>query len=162
LCRRYRLTGERKETVMRLGRWEMFAREIEGFELMAPLSFWDATQEEIEEKTGGCGPGKIGDWFVPDTMYGESVFLACQIHDWMYGEGTTAEDKKWADVVFLVNMTLLIIDDKKEILDVARLRRVMTYFEAVYYTGFGAFNKGETPQKSIIGIFDDEHDYMGN
>jgi len=125
------------------GRWKLDVDELGGFKLVAPNTFWSATEEEIEAKTGGCGPGGIGDWFVPDTMYGESVFLACQIHDWMYGEGETQEDKKWADIVFLVNMTLLITADG-DLLDPLRLRRVMTYFEAVYYGGGSAFDKGET------------------
>jgi len=131
---------------MIVGKWTLSLGEIEGFELLAPASFWLATEKEIEDKTGGCGPGSIGDWFVPDTMYGESVFLACQIHDWMYGQGRTEEDKKWADIVFLVNMTLLIIADDS-LLDPLRLRRVMTYFEAVYYGGGDSFDKGETMKK---------------
>jgi len=125
------------------GRWKLDVDELGGFKLVAPNTFWSATEEEIEAKTGGCGPGGIGDWFVPDTMYGESVFLACQIHDWMYGEGETQEDKMWADIVFLVNMTLLITADGGW-LDSVRLRRVMTYFEAVYFGGGSAFDKGET------------------
>ena len=74
---------------MKLGNFDIHEIEIEGWNLLAPDSYINASQEEIENKTGGCGPGDIGDWFVPDTMYGESVFLACQIHDWMYGEGKT-------------------------------------------------------------------------
>ena len=128
---------------MKAGKWILELADIEGFALVVPTTFLNATPEEIEKKTGGCGPGNIGDWFVPDTMYGESVFLACQIHDWCYGEGDNLNDKKWADIVFLINMTLLVTDDEDE-LDVLRLRRVMTYFEAVYFGGYGAFRKGET------------------
>lgn len=131
---------------MRVGKWILHSDKIEGFSLVAPTSFWNATLAEIENKTGGCGPGSIGDWFVPDTIYGESVFLACQIHDWMYGEGGDQEDKKWADIVFLVNMTMLIIEGDN-ILDPLRLRRVMTYFEAVYFGGGDSFNKGKTMKK---------------
>ncbi len=128
---------------MKAGRWTLFLDELEGFTLLAPASFWLATEKEIEEKTGGCGPGGIGDWFVPDALYGESIFLACQVHDWMYGEGKTVEDKKWADLVFLVNMTLLVIDEGG-LLDPVRLRKVMIYFQAVYFAGGSAFEKGET------------------
>jgi len=98
--------------------------------LFAPQSYWDATPEEIEEYTGGCGPGKLGDYFVPDTLYGESIFLACQIHDWCY----YVNEKYWGDLYFLMNMTILITRET-DALDVVRLRRVMTYFEAVYYCG---------------------------
>ena len=128
---------------MKAGKWILELADVEGFALVVPTTLLNATSEEIEKKTGGCGPGNIGDWFVPDTMYGESVFLACQIHDWMYGEGNNLNDKKWADIVFLINMTLLVTNDENE-LDVLRLRRVMTYFEAVYFGGDSAFVKGET------------------
>lgn len=135
---------------MKAGKWTLEIREIEGFRLIAPLSFWHASEEEIDAKTGGCGPGSIGDWFVPDTMYGEPVFLACRVHDWMYGEGENMEDKKIADRCFLWNMTVLIqevpysLESEDEALDMVRLRRVMTYYEAVYYGGGDAFDKGET------------------
>jgi hypothetical protein len=136
---------------MQAGKWILAISEIEGFHLMAPLSFWTASTEEIEKKTGGCGPGSIGDWFVPDSMYLESVYLACQIHDWCYGEGETPEDKAIADRIFLWNMTVLIQDTpyqpgqkEKDALDIVRLRRVMSYYEAVSYGGSDAFDKGET------------------
>jgi len=128
------------------GKFNLEIRKKEGFHLVAPLSYWEASDAEIEKQTGGCGPGGIGDWFVPDTMYGESVFLACQIHDWMYWKGDTKEDKKVADLVFLVNMTLLVIEDNNT-LDSLRLRRVMTYFEAVHFGGYSAFESAHTPKK---------------
>lgn len=134
---------------MKAGKFDLNTGDIEGFRLVAPKTYWNASQEEIEAKTGGCGPGNIGDWFVPDTMYGESVFLACQIHDWMYGEGKNKEDKEWADDMFLLNMTRIITSDPGK-LDVLRLRRVMTYFEAVFYGGGDAFDKGETPTRLEI------------
>lgn len=133
---------------MKIGRWTVKQAPVEGFILVVPTTFLKATPEEIEEKTGGCGPGEIGDWFVPDSIYGESIHLACRIHDWMYGEGKTKEDKKWSDIVFLINMTLLIIGGSN-LLDVLRLRRVMTYFEAVYFGGSDAFDKGETMKADI-------------
>ena len=128
---------------MKAGKWTLELADVEGFALVVPTTFLNATQEEIEKKTGGCGPGNIGDWFVPDTIYGESVFLACQVHDWMYGEGEDLNDKICADLAFLVNMTLLVIKDG-DTLDVLRLRRVMTYFEAVYFGGDDPFEKGVT------------------
>jgi hypothetical protein len=136
---------------MKYGPWEVVIREKEGWDLMAPLSYWNASQEEIEKKTGGCGPGGLGDWFVPDTMYGESVFLACQIHDWMYGEGKDWKDKALADRVFMYNMLVLIEDKPFEFgpedqgLDKLRERRVMTYYQAVYHGGEDAFFKGKSP-----------------
>ena len=141
---------------MKAGKWELELREYEGFNLLLPLSFFTATEREVEEHTGGCGPGGLGDWLVPDTAWGESLFLACQVHDWMYWEGETEEDKAIADRTFLWNMTVVIQDvqhgegkeDQK--LDILRLRRVMTYYQAVSYGGDSAFDKGETPQADNI------------
>jgi hypothetical protein len=124
---------------MKVGNYYLLAREIEGFYLVASELYWKASEEEIKAHTGGCGPGKLGDYFVPDTMYGESIFLACQIHDWMYYEGKTLEDKRIADLVFLVNMTILINDG--ELLDKLRLQRVMTYYQAVSDFGQDAFEQ---------------------
>lgn len=141
---------------MKAGIWEIIYTDIEGWNLLVPQSYLNASKEEIDAKTGGCGPGGIGDWFVPDTMYGEPVFLACRIHDWMYGEGRTVEDKKIADRVFLWNMTTLIQESpetgksEEDLFDQARLRRVMTYYQAVYYGGGSAFDKGETMSKPSI------------
>ena len=132
--------------------------DVEGWTLIAPESYFLASEEEIEEKTGGCGPGSIGDWFVPDTMYGESIYLACKIHDWMYSEGESLEDKKIADRVFLWNMTILIQETpgtgatEDSMLDVVRLRRVMTYFSAVYYAGNDCFEKGKSPRSKDVVV----------
>ena len=142
---------------MRAGIWDLTIEDIEGFYLIAPKSYLSASEEEVEAATGGCGPGKIGDWFVPDTMYGESVVLACIIHDWMYGEGKDEIDKRIADRVFLWNMTVLIQDaphtgeDEGQFLDNLRLRRVMTYYQAVSGAGGEAFGKGVTPKKEDVG-----------
>ena len=126
---------------MRAYRYNLQYERKEGYDFLAPDSYWEATEEKIAERTGGCGPGKIGDLFVPDTIWGESIFLACQIHDWMYGAGETVMDKRVADKVFMWNMLELI--DNGEILDSARLRRVMTYYQAVSFGGDSAFGKGE-------------------
>jgi len=124
---------------MKAGNYTLSIRDKEGFDLLAPESYWLASDEVIAEYTGGCGPGKIGDWLVPDTMLGESVFLACQIHDWMYHCGITAEDKRIADKVFLWNMVALI--DDGEFLDTIRLRTVMAYYQAVSKHGGSSFSK---------------------
>lgn len=143
---------------MKTGKFTIVRADIEGWNLLVPTSYLEATAEEIDSKTGGCGPGWLGDLLVPDTMLGESVFLACRIHDWMYGEGETMEDKKVADRCFLWNMSVLIQEapgtheTEDQPLDQVRMRTVMTYFQAVYYGGGDAFNKGETPQTLEVPI----------
>lgn len=126
---------------MKIGSYDLQMGEKEGFHLVAPSSYWEASDKEILAHTGGCGPGKFGDYFIPDTMYGESVFLACQIHDWCYFKGLTLQDKRTADLLFLVNMVLIV--DDGDCLDALRLRRVMTYYQAVASCGEKAFLAGK-------------------
>ncbi len=143
---------------MKVGQWEIEIRDYQGWQLMAPTSFWNASEEEREEKTGGCGPGTIGDWLVPDTAYGESFTLMCEIHDFMYAEGLTQEEKQFADRCMQYNGNVLIqnapftgeVEDQA--LDVARVYRVTTYYLAVFYKGGSSFSKGETPTKEDISL----------
>ena len=123
---------------MRAGNYDLEIRELEGYQLMAPKSFWNASQEEIDTKTGGCGPGKVGDWFVPDNLLGESIFLSCRIHDWMYAEGKTCEDKKVADMTFQWNITEQV--DDGEVLDGPRLEMGLKYYKAVRIAGGSSFS----------------------
>jgi hypothetical protein len=134
---------------MKLGIFEIQKGSKEGFELLAPVSYWNASQKEINEKTGGCGPGKIGDWFIPDSILGDSIFLACQIHDWMYDEGQSIYDKKWADILLDVNIKLLILSTETKT-DAARIKIAVDYFIAVYFGGKEAFEKGKTPTTNQI------------
>lgn len=109
--------------------------------LFAPEEYFEASEEWLDANTGGCGPGKFGDKFVPDTIYGESIFLSCQIHDFMYNSGKTWEDKRYADRTFIWNM-LSQIDDG-EGWDIVRERRVMAYYQAVSHGGHDSFRKGK-------------------
>ena len=66
--------------------------------------------------------------------------------------------KRIADRVFLWNMTVLIQDkpyvgtDEGQILDTARLRRVMTYYQAVSDLGGDSFGNGVSPKSKDISI----------
>jgi len=129
---------------MKAGTYNLERRELYGHMLIAPDIYWTTSREEIEEVTGGCGPGKIGDWFVPDTVWGKSIFLACQIHDFMYIDGLTPEDKAIADEVLRWNMSTLVGPG-----DLSQYR-ITTYFIAVARNGGSAFDKGRTPTKNEI------------
>jgi len=123
---------------MKLGNYYLESRTYEGYPMMiAPISFWDAIPEVIDAHTGGCGPGKVGDLFVPDNLLGESIFLSCRIHDWMYYVGQTLEDKKIADMIFQWNITAQI--DDGEFLDGPRLELGLKYYKAVRMFGGGSF-----------------------
>lgn len=105
-----------------------------------PCCFHDATPEQIALATGGCGPGGVGDYLVPDTMYGLSVKLACQIHDWQYHYGVTFQDKINADMNFKDNMVRIIkAQNSFGFIENLRLRRAQTYYEMVKNFGGPAY-----------------------
>ena len=133
---------------MDIGSFNLQMGEKEGFHLVAPADYWNASDEEIQTRTGGCGPGKWGDYLVPDTAYGESLFLACQIHDWSYFKGLTLQDKRTADLCFLMNMVLLV--DNGEWMDRFRLFRCVTYYLAVSRCGESSFLVGKEGFKEAV------------
>jgi len=124
---------------------------MERLKLYAPESYYTTPKEEIDRVTGGCGPGGFGDFLVPDTIYGLSIFEACRRHDWMYHVGEILADKEEADRVFLNNMTRIIkvktawrwFPAFRKILIRLRLRRAKTYYFFVDEFGGPAFWDGK-------------------
>lgn len=115
-----------------------------GKKYFLPESFFTATEEEVDKFIGGCGPGKLGDWLVPDTVYTESITDPCGGHDWGYHIGKDKLDKFYADIFLWVNSVIATCDpfDLSKI-DILQQRRITTYFQAVLFGGGGAFDKGE-------------------
>lgn len=112
--------------------------------LFAPASFLAAEVTAITDVVNGCGAGNAKFDFIPDTIYGVYVGYACFIHDWMYDEGRTIEDKKEADRVFLNNL-LRIVEDSSGWYRPKWLmrRRAKTYYLGVKYFGGRAFWRGK-------------------
>jgi len=77
--------------------------------LYAPASFKVTPIDTIFEIVNGCGAAGAKVDFVPDTIWGTRITYSCLIHDFMYEEGHTIEDKDEADRVML-NNNLRIID----------------------------------------------------
>lgn len=112
--------------------------------LYAPPDYW--TDPDSGAMPGGCGPGRIGDWFVPDTIYLVSIRDACKIHDFMYALGETRHDKDEADRVFLNNMIRLINDNRfLKSLNFLRRLRARTYYRAVRDFGGPSFWSHKNP-----------------
>ena len=118
--------------------------------LWAPETYWKAPKSEIKRVCNGCGTaGWKGD-LVPDTMWFLDVSPACQIHDYMYHEGRTQEDKEQADRVFLNNLNRIIeADSEWKILKILRRRRARIYYEAVKYAGGPAFWSGKNKDSNL-------------
>ena len=95
-----------------------------------------------EYKTFGCGPGGVGDWFIPDTMWGLSVKEACKQHDhdYRFGSGASDEHRKQCDTRMRLNM-LIIVDAESKTKTFKALRhiRVNTYYFMVRACGRNAY-----------------------
>jgi hypothetical protein len=115
--------------------------------LTAPKTYWNASGEKRRRNCNGCGTEGWKGAMVPDTIWGLRISKACDIHDWMYAEGTSEADKQYADMLFLNNM-IAIIRVSSEIstagwaLKLVRERRAFTYYQAVSnsHSGSEAFN----------------------
>lgn len=117
-------------------------------------SYCDATDEERGTCCNGCGAK--GGIDVPDTIYGLSVTDACNVHDWDYQHGKTAEDKAKADRYMFFNI-LIIIESQTSfvgrLLKPLRRRRALFYYECVVACGHKAFWEGkEVPAQPGVSL----------
>lgn len=113
--------------------------------LSAPASYWSASCETRRLNCNGCGTSGWKGTLVPDTVYGLPISEACNIHDWMYAEGVTTDDKGEADSLFLHNLLALVESAAKASqfarwIAPLRRRRVLKYYEAVALAGGPAFD----------------------
>ena len=95
-----------------------------------------------EWESFGCGPGGIGDWFVPDNILGVDISEACRIHDcdYRFGKGNTEEYRKEVDRIFMYNMVKLISEYKNyHWLLVNRLKIAKFYYIIVRKYGSESF-----------------------
>ena len=110
--------------------------------LHAPPIFFLLSEDELDEY--GCGAGKAGDKFVPDTMYGLSVKVCCIIHDLDWSEACTIPDIERANERFLVNLIRFINGESSPILKQLRRYRALLYYAAVEDIGKKIFeHKGD-------------------
>ena len=113
----------------------------------------------------GCGPGGLGDWLVPDKLFGViDVTEACKIHDYMYKIETTLEGKMKADRIFLNNMVRIVVAmttpdedgftvEETEIMKKRRsacLAESRTYYTMVKWFGGPAFWDGKNKEEEYV------------
>ena len=113
---------------------------------IAPDTFWKIPKEERDRKYEGCGPGKYGDWIVPDDIWGLNITEECQIHDHWYEIGETEAHKIQADYELLENLYRKIeafTSPEAHKLKALRILRAETYYEMVSLCGHTAFWKGK-------------------
>jgi hypothetical protein len=112
----------------------------------APKQWWKHKAQAIKEDCNGCGSDiDLSGKLVPNTLYGLDIKEQCCCpHDWGYKYGVTKLDKMFTDVMFLYNMTALIINTGGW-LTVPRLLRATKYFIAVVKYGDKSFYEGKAP-----------------
>ncbi len=112
--------------------------------LYATPGYWELTPDQRGDLCNGCGTKGLCGWIVPDTLWGLSITMACDIHDYMYAVGESLYDKERADQTFLNNM-LRIIDASTSCRWLKRLRarRAKIYYRAVRDFGGPAFWAGK-------------------
>lgn len=108
--------------------------------LVSPESYQVASKGLRSQVCNGCGP-KGYDWFVPDSLLGVDISECCNIHDWMYNEGTTQKHRFMADLVFYVNMrrTITFPKERWKRLRKCQLDLAKFYFLMVRKHGVDAF-----------------------
>ena len=111
----------------------------------APSSFWDASKEDRDRVTNGCGPAgwKIG--LISDNIWFLSIVDACNIHDWMYEYAEyTEEAKQTADKVFRDNIVRIVnAKTKWNWLRKLRYKSAQAYYILVICFGGPFFWKGK-------------------
>lgn len=113
---------------------------IDGYEIRVPRSFVATDQELVDAITGGCGPGGFGDKFVPDTLYGLSITLACKVHDWTFGVWNDSYSFIIANDLFHINMLRIIKQHGgNRLIQWLRRRRAYKYYLAVQKLGKSSY-----------------------
>lgn len=85
---------------------------IGGYNLAAPASFWAAPEELRDAVAGGCGPGGVGDVFVPDSILWLDMYWACKIHDWCFAVWNDRPGFSLGNQIFKNNMSRINIQAK--------------------------------------------------
>lgn len=114
--------------------------------LSAPVTFLNASIDELERVCNGCGAAGAKFDFVPDRIYGTYIGHACNIHDWEYEFGVDNEDKEIADRTWRNNNIRLIDRDcKKKWYKPQSLMhfRAQWYYKLICWKGGVAFWAGK-------------------
>jgi hypothetical protein len=112
-------------------------------DLFADADCWEFKWAHLDEfNSYGCGPGGIGDFLVPDTVYGLSIREACKIHDWGYRHCINASevDRARHDRILHNNSQRIVIAGTDwRWMKALRLRRCLTYYQMVCNFGANAY-----------------------
>lgn len=72
--------------------------------LLAPQSYLDASEEEIQRVNNYCGPDGFFNELVPNHLLDLDIRKICSLHDWTFEQSKNLEDHKQSDALFLKNL----------------------------------------------------------
>jgi len=122
---------------------ELIEKNINGFDLKAPLEWWNMNSLERSIYSNGCGP-KVKGWgalanMSPDNFYGLNIRVACDIHDYCWAVAETKEDFEHSDEAFRFNLFAIVESVRypfyKRWLLWLRSYRATSYYRAVREVG---------------------------
>ena len=117
--------------------------EYQEYQLAAPASFWDATEDMINDLTGGCGPGGMGDFFVPDRILFLNMKPSCTIHDWCFAVWDDKPGFPLSNNIFKNNMVRQNSQHEGyQWLKRRRLKYIKLYYNAVKDFGESSYYSG--------------------
>ena len=105
--------------------------------------FFTEDPKIIKRECNGCGPSGWLSLLIPDKILDIDISHICDLHDYEYYKGSTAEEKIKADINFLYNLLTYLsknINIQKEKRRWFKARKIaIKYYEAVDRFGFMAF-----------------------
>lgn len=110
-----------------------------GYLLSAPVSFFTAEDDMVDEVVNGCGSAGVVDYLVPDHLYFLSILAACKIHDWTFAVWTDKAGFMLANDLFKNNMQRIVQqhyettgqDWTNRFMRRRRMRLSIVYYQAV-------------------------------
>lgn len=123
--------------------------------LLGPEKFYDLDPREKKWICNGTGAAGTPQWIVKilDSFggFGINLSAAADIHDYMYFKGGKKLDKIYADILYWLNMLILISNDMFTLpadnligawlLSPLRILRATLYFTTVLLFGWKAYGK---------------------
>ena len=122
-------------------------------ELYAPQEYWQLHPNDKKKICNECGPNSTFGDYVPNHILWVNISECCNIHNYMYSQGKTENDRHKADRIFRNNMFRIIkAKTKYKWLRKLRMWIAKKYYHAVSEYGAAYFWKGKNSSINIKEI----------
>lgn len=107
--------------------------DFAGYRLRARERFLESKMAEADPRSG-CGPGRLGNILVPDTILGVNIGPACRIHDYGWHVAEEGTDVDTDDIELFANGFRILKQKSSRLLLVPRAVILLMYLLAVVYS----------------------------